>query len=593
MLTLARFVEREKPPPSGHARQIFTLPTESTGDRAAAAPGSGRPASPRRRLALLPAFSLLLGALSPFAAATASADVLVSNIGQTAKRSGQIVGFMGIAVAQQFTTGSTGSTLTSIEFTSVGEVSASDRPTLRVELWSSASNGTPDSKLASLTVPSTVGRGNVSFAALPNISLAANTSYFAVMYGTSASAITIGVATTESDAEDSGAASGWSIANNGYRRISGTWSAFANHSLKIRVNGAAQATQSSDATLSALTGTTSTDGTNFSGTLSFGTFASTTETYTASVAHSVTHVKLTPTKTHIGASIKVGKTGSLQTAPSGTPSGAIALDVGANAIGVEVTAQDGTKNSYTVTVTRAEAETERQVLAPACTAETGPLCGLALTAGSETVTLDPAFRPGRRSYQAEVPAGTHRVSLTPTWGGTASVFVGARAPWYEEYVHRWKERPSYTHTTRVRPSGTAVEINLAPSGRATELYVMVFGAGGTNTEYEIDVTEARPALSADATLSALTGTTSEDGAAFPGALVLSPAFAPGTTAYTATVGHAVTHARLTPTVNEAGATVTVAGTAVASGTGSDALALAVGANALQVEVTAEDGTRTT
>ncbi len=87
-------------------------------------------------------------------------------------------------------------------------------------------------------------------------------------------------------------------------------------------------------------------------------FAAGTTAYTASVANSVTHVKLAPTKAHTAASIKVGKRGTtLATVASTEESAAIALSVGANNIDVEVTPESGAgdKKTYTVTVTRAAA----------------------------------------------------------------------------------------------------------------------------------------------------------------------------------------------------------------------------------------------
>ena len=297
-------------------------------------------------------------------------------------------------------------------------------------------------------------------------------------------------------------------------------------------------------------------------------------------------------------------------------------------------------------------------------------------------------------YRASVPAGTAGVTLAPHWGGEASVFAGSR----------WGAA-TFTRPGRVRPSGTAVDLALAPDGGTTELWVMAVGPGGRKT-YRIDVTGApaavavslsatpnpvaegspvtvtavlakalaadvtiplavtrgtsedgdhgtlasialpagftsasgtiatsddddgddetftvalgslpsglaagatssvevtiaddgaqQQAASSDATLSALTGSTSEDGASFDGALALSPAFSPATASYTARVPYGATHARLTPTANDAGASVKVGkGTslsAVAGGAASGAIALAVGDNALAVEVTAADGT---
>jgi len=88
-------------------------------------------------------------------------------------------------------------------------------------------------------------------------------------------------------------------------------------------------------------------------------------------------------------------------------------------------------------------------------------------------------------------------------------------------------------------------------------------------------------FSNDATMSSL-GT---------GAVTLSPAFAPTTTSYTATVGNSVSSVSLTPTV-AAGATVTINGVTVPSGSASGAIPLTVGVNIITIVVTAEDGITT-
>ena len=108
--------------------------------------------------------------------------------------------------------------------------------------------------------------------------------------------------------------------------------------------------QSLDATLSGLTASSSTSaGGSYSALgLSPSTFSPTTTSYTATVADSITHAKLTPTVNHASASVTVNGT----TVTSGTASGAIALSEGSNAITVRVTAQDETTKDYTVTITR-------------------------------------------------------------------------------------------------------------------------------------------------------------------------------------------------------------------------------------------------
>ena len=76
--------------------------------------------------------------------------------------------------------------------------------------------------------------------------------------------------------------------------------------------------------------------------------------------------------------------------------------------------------------------------------------------------------------------------------------------------------------------------------------------------------------------------------------VLSPAFASGTTSYTASVGSGVSGITVTPTVSQAFATVDVringgAYATVQAGKASGTLALKSGSNTLEVKITAEDG----
>ena len=81
----------------------------------------------------------------------------------------------------------------------------------------------------------------------------------------------------------------------------------------------------------------------------FGTFDSTTTSYTAAVANSVSETTVTPAVNDPGADYVV-RLDEVEDAD-----GTVSLAVGANVITVEVTAEDGsTKQTYTITVTRAE-----------------------------------------------------------------------------------------------------------------------------------------------------------------------------------------------------------------------------------------------
>jgi len=74
--------------------------------------------------------------------------------------------------------------------------------------------------------------------------------------------------------------------------------------------------------------------------------------------------------------------------------------------------------------------------------------------------------------------------------------------------------------------------------------------------------------------------------------VLTPAFAAGTTTYTATVANGTTSIMVTPTASDINATILVNNTAVTSGTASGAIPLNLGANAISVLVIAPDGATT-
>ncbi len=73
---------------------------------------------------------------------------------------------------------------------------------------------------------------------------------------------------------------------------------------------------------------------------------------------------------------------------------------------------------------------------------------------------------------------------------------------------------------------------------------------------------------------------------------LSPTFSSGTTSYTASVANGVTNLTVTPTANQANATITVNGTPVTSGNAPGSITLNIGSNTLTTVVTAQDGSTT-
>ncbi|MFT4102824.1 MAG: cadherin-like beta sandwich domain-containing protein [Burkholderiaceae bacterium] len=104
------------------------------------------------------------------------------------------------------------------------------------------------------------------------------------------------------------------------------------------------------------------------------------------------------------------------------------------------------------------------------------------------------------------------------------------------------------------------------------------GSGGTSSD--------QTSVDSTSNAAALTGLTVSAG-------TLSPAFSSSTTRYTMTVSNSIALLTLTPIASSGTASITVNGTAVASGSASGAISLAVGDNTLTVVVASSTGASTT
>ncbi|WP_307298148.1 MULTISPECIES: cadherin-like beta sandwich domain-containing protein [unclassified Paenibacillus] len=183
------------------------------------------------------------------------------------------------------------------------------------------------------------------------------------------------------------------------------------------------------------------------------------------------------------------------------------------------------------------------------------LSALSISSG----TLSPTFASGTTSYTASVANATTSLTVTPTVAdSTASVKVNG-----------------VTVT-----SGTASGAIALAVGSNTITTVVTAQDGTTTKTYTITVTRAG---SSNADLSALSLS----------AGTLSPAFASGTTNYTASVGNATTSLTVTPTVADGTASVKVNGVTVTSGNASGAIPLNVGSNTITTVVTAQNNTTKT
>jgi len=288
---------------------------------------------------------------------------------------------------------------------------------------------------------------------------------------------------------------------------------------------------STDANLSALKIST--------GTLS-PVFSPTGITYSDNVATTVTSVTVTPTTDDPAATVKVNGTAIT----SGTTSAAIPLAVGSNAVKIAVTAPNGTTvQTYTVTVIRG-------------TSTDALLTSIKLTPAS---TLTVVTGPSYVNYTTSVPNTTSSVTVTATeQDPTATLKVNG-----------------VTATSGV----ASASIPLAVGSNVINI-VSTAQDGVTTKTYTITATRAS---SSDALLTAIKLTPTS---------TLTIVTGPGYVNYTTSVPNTTSSVTVTPTTQDANATIKVNGTSVASGAASAAIPLVVGNNTITTVVTAPDGVTT-
>ena len=517
------------------------------------------------------AFALLLGALCllPAAPAAAQNTVLVSNIGMP--KAGDL-STNGHVQAQGFTTGSAsgGYTLSSIE-TPVGSTpDATERATMRAELWSET-GGRPDSKVADLTVPSTVTAGtSVSFAAPANTALSANTTYFFVLYttGTYNPVLTY----TNSTSEDNGQA-GWSIAN-GRRYVSaqqpggGTFKS-DNRIVRIRVNGPA-ATDAPPVWSATLTVDE----------VSWGFGCSDGVTTLANCSTALDDNNFT---------VEMGGTtytvGLVVLYRTGANAGVLAFGVGSTPSEFQQLALRVNGETFSFANASIEHNTYRwssaglswsdgqsvslSLVVPTVTDPPGAPVGLAVTPGSSKLDLEwtePSGSP--TSYDVHYTSSTSAADDAAVGTTVATEWVDAG----HTGAAASKEITSLANDTtyRVRVRG----VNAVGAG------AWAWGSG---------TPKSATSGSTNARLSALVVKN------YSTILTLDPAFSATTYAYAVPNVGADNILTVTPTVSQADATVRVGMgtslTAVASDSASSAIDLALGSNVITVEVTAQAGNK--
>ena len=193
-------------------------------------------------LALAVIAGALLHAPTP---AEAQSAVLISNTGQTADSGGQALNSTTAKRAQAFTllagASADGYTVTSIgiAFHTIGDTSTIGAD-LTVTL-NASSSGSPGNVLCTLSNPSTFAASGVHAFDAPTTGttcplLTQNKTYFAVIERANNNADAISLNTTGSADEDSGGATGWSIANNRHWYTT-AWDNTSGESHQIEITG--------------------------------------------------------------------------------------------------------------------------------------------------------------------------------------------------------------------------------------------------------------------------------------------------------------------------------------------------------------------
>ena len=327
-------------------------------DRLCAPEGKGTPGGAgnaagfkERRASIGPVLAVVAAVLALAAAAPAGAQsTLVSNTGQSNDYSISVGGPSDWIVAQRFTTGdnTAGYTLSEVDM-HIGSFASADGA--RVSIYSKDASGNPGSSLHVLTNTSITSGDFNTFTAPTNTTLSADTDYFVVMEATSGSFNGSG---TDSAAEDSGAASGWSINDEVHSKGTGDWTADAG-SLLIAVKGTAVTVTASDVdTLGALSLAD-----EFGAEVDLDpAFATGTTAYGAEVANAVARITVAaePTDSDASVAYEDGDGNALTDLDGDAEHFQADIAPGENVVKVVVTAENDTDTeTYTVTVTRGTA----------------------------------------------------------------------------------------------------------------------------------------------------------------------------------------------------------------------------------------------
>ena len=487
---------------------------------------------------------------------------LVSNIGQTGTDQSTSA-----TIAQRFTIGSS-ATASTYTLAGVDVVSISTDE-FTAQVCTVDSNGYPTSECTDLMPPDTFAAGTMSFAAPENITLSKGTTYTVVLTRVSSQ---FGFSPTTSDNEDAGKATGWSIRNEYDFVRSGetAWNQHANRSARIAINGTAV----SDAAVLPMLSVWSLETNEGIG------MAPITLVLSAAAAADVT---VTCT-----ASLESGDTAEADDLALGTTTGTVSAGQTTGSCPVALVNDTTDEEGETFTVTLSDVSSNAQ-----------------LDITSASVTIGDNDDPPTLSVNDV--SGTEGTSLT----FTVTLSAESEKTVTVDYATSEADPQSAVSGTDFTAASGKLTFSPGDPGDTTKTITVTTTEDTTVESSEtFTLTLSNPTNATLGTPSAATGTINDDDGTTPSTdatlsdlslgtgVTLSPAFASGTTTYTASVANSVDEVTVTPTTNHASATVEILDTDALALTDADStedgfqVALSVGSTQLGVLVMAEDGTTT-
>jgi|GEM_PF-3899272 len=274
--------------------------------------------------------------------------------------------------------------------------------------------------------------------------------------------------------------------------------------------------------------------------------------YSAFVPYSVTSTNVTQTANDSLATVTVNGAATA----SGTAAN-VALAEGSNTISIVVTAQDGTTQTYSATITRVAAEAKL----------------VRLLAGAP---LSPAFDQAVNTYTVAAYNYMNSVDLTVDPSDTSATVAVVTDLDGATILRSGTFKDTYT----VSLTGSAAS-RTGNTISAPVTITITAADGNSQVVYHVTINKV---LSSDATLFTLEF--SKSGSSF---VPINPSFDPAVTSYTASVPYTASTVTVAPIANDQTATVVVNGTPVARFATTD-VTLAEGDNTINTVVNAQDGT---